>query len=88
MVKEESIEEEIEELKDTSESLVDDGKVDHTWNSSDIDSKILNATWERTFERYRELKERLEDGEEPDQEHIDSIKKLINKNPMTRGVKR
>jgi len=79
MVKEESIEEEIEELKDTSESLVDDGKVDHTWNSSDIDSKILNATWERTFERYRELKERLEDGEEPDQEHIDSIKKLINK---------
>jgi len=49
MVKEESIEEEIEELKDTSESLVDDGKVDHTWNSSDIDSKILNATWEKNF---------------------------------------
>jgi len=79
MVREESIEEEIEELKNTSESLVDDGKVDHTWNSSDIDSKILNATWESTFERYRELKERLENGEEPDQEHIDSVKKLINK---------
>lgn len=79
MVNDESIEEEIDALKENSESLVDDGEVDHTWNSSDIDSKILNATWERTFEKYKELKDRLENGEEVEQEHIDSIKKLINK---------
>lgn len=70
---------EIEDLKDTSDSLVEDGEVEHSWNSSDIDSKILNATWEKTFERYKELKSRLEDGEEVEQEHIDSLKKLINK---------
>lgn len=70
---------EIEDLKDTSDSLVADGEVEHSWNSSDIDSKILNATWEKTFERYKELKSRLEDGEDVEQEHIDSLKKLINK---------
>lgn len=70
---------EIEDLKETSDSLVDDGEVEHSWNSSDINSKILNATWEKTFERYKELKRRLEEDEEVEQEHIDSLKKLINK---------
>lgn len=70
---------EIEDLKDTSDSLVEDGEVEHSWNSSDINSKILNATWEKTFERYKELKSMLEDGEDVEQEHIDSLKKLINK---------
>jgi ABC-type multidrug transport system ATPase subunit len=70
---------EIEDLKDVSDSLVEDGEVEHSWNSSDINSKILNATWEKTFERYKELKRRLEEGEGVEQEHIDSIKKLINK---------
>jgi len=70
---------EIEDLKETSDSLVEDGEVEHSWNSSDIDSKILNATWEKTFERYKELERRLEEGEEVEREHIDSLKKLINK---------
>jgi putative ATP-dependent endonuclease of OLD family len=70
---------EIEDLKETSNSLVEDGEVEHSWNSSDISSKILNATWEKTFERYKELKRRLEEGEEVEEEHIDSLKKLINK---------
>lgn len=70
---------EIKDLKDTSDSLVEDGEVEHSWNSSDINSKILNATWEKTFERYKELKRRLEEDEEVEQEHIDSLKKLINK---------
>lgn len=69
----------IEELKDTADSLVNDGEVEHSWNSSDIDSKILNATWEKTFESYKELKRRLEEGEDVEQKHIDSLKKLINK---------
>lgn len=69
----------IKDLKDTSDSLVEDGEVEHGWNSSDIDSKILNATWEKTFERYKELNRRLEEDEEVEQEHIDSLKKLINK---------
>lgn len=69
----------IEESKETSESLVEDGEVEHTWNSSDIDNKVLNATWETTFERYEELQRRLEENKEIEQEHIDSIKKLINK---------
>lgn len=69
----------IEDLKDISDSLVVDGEVEHSWNSSDIDSKILNATWEKTFERYKELKSRLESGREVDEEHIESLKKLINK---------
>lgn len=70
---------EIKDLKDTSDSLVEDGEVEHSWNSSDINSKILNATWEKTFERYKELKRRLEEDEEVEQEHIDSLEKLINK---------
>lgn len=70
---------EIEELKETSNSLVEDGEVEASWNSSDISSKILNATWEKTFERFEELKIRLEEDREVEQEHIDSLKKLLNK---------
>jgi predicted ATP-dependent endonuclease of OLD family len=69
----------IEELKQMSDSLVEDGEVEHSWNSSDIDNKIINATWEKTFQRYNELSRRLEAGEDVDKEHIDSIKKLIKK---------
>lgn len=75
----ETLVEKIEEVKETAASLVEDGEVEHRWTKSDISKLINRSSWERTFDRFKELEERLEDGEDVKEEHIESIKKLTNK---------
>lgn len=75
----EDLVEKIEEIKNIAASLVEDGVVEQRWTKSDISKLINRASWDRTFDRLKELEERLEDGEEAEEEHIESIKKLTNK---------
>ncbi|WP_255197764.1 AAA family ATPase [Halorarius litoreus] len=75
----EELVEEIERVKDTAASLVEAGEVEQRWTKSDISKLINRASWEKTFDRLKELEERLEDGEEVKEEHIESVKKLTNK---------
>jgi hypothetical protein len=70
---------EIGEIKETAASLVEEGEVEQKWNKSDISKLINRASWDRTFERLKDLEESLENGEGIEEEHIESIKKLTNK---------